>query len=245
MTTDARVPFAPFLRLAGQIAPILRNGGVFRLLVGGQTLYVDGTKRLAYLRAPRRGPRFKITLPDGTVREEIDAAELARRQLLREGIEIDAAAKDVRPTHVACVCGELIEANRSGPMTTSPFCEACRKCPGFDGPCPTGEVLDVRNFCPNAIRRRAGQPARCRRCACRKAGASLTPDQRSENGRKAAAALTPEQRSAIARAALTTEQRSEISRNAKAAKTPEQNAEAGRKAWAAHLAKRQCADDRR
>lgn len=137
-------------------------------------------------------------------------------------------------------------------------------CAGWKGKCPDGAKPPKGAFRPALVKRRGGEPWRCRHCGILKANMSITAEQRSAAARKRVAAQTPEQRSDIARkrqatidprirrevarlagkasvaanACRTREQRRESAAKRAASLTPQQRSEISRKAWATRRAKK-------
>lgn len=187
-----------------------------RLAIGGEVAPV--------LRRRAGAPR-KVTLvgKDGQPTGTTTDIEVAKSLLARSEIEF-SVQEGKRPAFVNCkTCGRPVKVP---------------KCGGLPKTCRSGTYQCACGAPLKGNRCRFG--GKCGRCHSREWSASLTPEQRKENGRKRWKTMTPEQRSEQARAAtsgLTPEQRAENARSGAvamlAATTPEQRQENARIACAA------------
>lgn len=136
--------------------------------VGTELSKVDKL-RIAGAMAPavRRGNAKRVTLVDkaGKPVRQVTFDEIQVALLKRE--EIEFSLRDDAPQTV---------------------------CAGWEGPCPHGAKPSKTSFDAGPVRRRKGEPFRCRGCASRKAKSAMTEDRKRAIARKAHSAMTKEAR---------------------------------------------------
>ena len=150
MTALAETNAVPASEPAADDAPGLSK--VDRLRIGGYAA--------PKLRRDKSKRRIAVVDKDGNVVGYRDLADVQKKILERAKIEFDVA-DGVRPKTVLCeLCNAVVKVPKAGPVL--------KRCVGGICPVPCaggcGKMPPKGTFVPSVVKRRAGQPWRCRDC---------------------------------------------------------------------------------